>query len=393
MDIFTKPNWRGGVKDSYEYLTTIFQTDDGHEQRSAERINARRSVEFEALVNGDRLRALRGALDARSDFILNIPEPVAILARVAVYAPLGATSVQFNAPIAASMIGRRVTIQSGATAFFAQIANVTGSTVTFTAPIEREAQIGAVLRDTIICRMGKSVKVKYVTDDAAVVPMVLYQNPGEKNAVPAAAAYQSFKGREVLIEKPNWASEPEVEIVGEYEVADFDRGIIKTYSPIDFVSRITQFTYSGRSADKINRLAAFFHRQMGRLNEFYCPSWTSDLRITAPIVSGVNKITVAGREVSDFYSTSTVDRAVAILLPGGVWKFLTIASITTNGITSEITTADNINFAVALGGEIGIYWLNVCRFATDTMTVQWITDEVAQTVFQITTLEALPAEV
>ena len=64
----------------------------------------------------------------------------------------------------------------------------------------------------------------------------------------------------------------------------------------------------------------------------------------------------------------------------------------TNGSVSTLTFVEPITFDVEVGREIGLYWLNVCRFATDTMTVEWITDEVAQTVFQITTLEALPAE-
>lgn len=394
MDVKVKPNWSGGVKDTFEYLTTIFRSDDGHEQRSAERINARRSVEFEALLKGDRLRDLRGALDARSDRLLNLPEPVSILSTVDGYAPPGAASIIVSGTIPAEFAGRRVFIHNWnwSRGFFAEIASVVGPTVTFAAPIEDEVQSGDTIRACVVGRMPATMRVLYTTDDLAVVPVTFNQNPGERNSLAPFPLYPVFKGREVLVEKPNWSNAPEVEIVGEYETTDFGRGVIRTYSPIDLITRITQLTFTGRKQAKIGSLLAFFHRQMGRLNEFWCPSWTSDLRLVGSIVTGTNRITVAGRVVADYYATSTVDRAIAIRLPNDEWRFIGIASIHADGANSVVTSDVQLNFSVEIGAEIGLYWLNVCRFASDTMTVQWVTDGIGQTVLQIATLEALPAE-
>lgn len=83
---------------------------------------------------------------------------------------------------------------------------------------------------------------------------------------------------------------------------------------------------------------------------------------------------------------------MAIRRSNNAWLYRYITGISTDGTNSTITFDSSFTFDVDLEAVVGLYWLNVCRFATDTMTVQWITDEVAQTVFQITTLEALPAE-
>ena len=392
MDIFLKPNWGNGVRESFEFLTTIFTSDSGKEQRSAERTFARRSLSFEAVVHADALRDLRADLHERSDFLSYIPEPVHRLSTVAVYAPLGATSVQFADTVDTAHIGQRVCVMAKNRNFFATISSIAGSTVTFTAPIEAEAVVGDDLRLCTVGRMPTSVTVKYVTDDIALFDAAFNQNPGTANIDYGTSAFSTFKGREVFNEKPNWANPPSVEIVSEYDVTDFKRGVIRTYSPIDFISRVTQFTFLGRSTAKMHRLIDLFQRQLGRCGEFWCPSWTSDLRLVQGITNGSSSIVVAGRKVADYYAGSMVEKAVAIRRSNNAWLYRYITGITTDGTNSTITFDSAFTFDVDLEDIVGLYWLNVCRFATDTMTVQWITDEVAQTVFQITTLEALPAE-
>ena len=392
MDIFLKPDWANGVQESLEFLTTIFTTDSGKEQRSAERTYARRSLSFEALLHADALRDLRADLHERSDFLSYIPEPVHRLSTVAVYAPLGSTSIQFADVVSSDHLGKRVCIMGGKRNFFATIAGITGSTVTFSAPIEREAVVGDDLRLCVEGRMPASVSINYTTDNLARFNASFNQNPGTPNITHGASVFSIFRGREVFSEKPDWSNPPSVEIVSEYGITDFKRGVIRTYSPIDFISRVTQFTFLGSSTAKMNRLIDFFQRQLGRCGEFWCPSWTSDLRLVQPITNGSNYIVVAGRKVADYYAGSTVEKAVAIRRSNNAWLYRYITGITTDGTNSTITFDAAFTFDVDLEAVVGLYWLNVCRFATDTMTVQWITDEVAQTVFQITTLEALPAE-
>jgi hypothetical protein len=102
---------------------------------------------------------------------------------------------------------------------------------------------------------------------------------------------------------------------------------------------------------------------------------------------------VRGSGVGNSYLQSTVEKAVAIKLFDGSWLYKEVTDLEPDDQTTIITFDDAFTLDVALGDVVGLYWLNVCRFATDAMTVQWITNEVAQTVLQIKTLEALPAEV
>jgi hypothetical protein len=194
-------------------------------------------------------------------------------------------------------------------------------------------------------------------------------------------------------EQPNWAAAPNVEFATDYETTDFRRGVVRSFNPVGFFSKITQFTFLGRDTVKMHRLVDFFHRHLGRCEEFWCPSWTSDLTLIGSIINGESAIIVDGSNIASTYEDSTVEKAVAIKLADGSWLYRYITAMSVIGETTELTFDEPFTFDVAHGSVVGLYWLNVCRFAADTMTVQWITDEIAQTVLQIKTLESLPAEV
>lgn len=394
MDVFVKPNWASGVRETFEFLTTVFTTQSGREQRSAERKHARRSVTFQALLHNDDLDAFRGYLHQRRHYLGNIPEPVLpVVGVVQTFAPIGATSVQLTNTAQGEPSGKRISVTAFGRRVFASVATHASGLLTLSEPLEAAVWPGDEVRCCIPGRMPSNVSLNYQTDSIATVDITFNQEPGTPNRNNGTALFPLFLGREVFNEQPNWAAAPSVEIISDYEQTDFRRGIIKTFSPIDFISKTTQFTFLGRSSSKMNRLIDFFNRHLGRCEEFWCPSWTTDLSLIEGLVAGSNEISVKGIKTAECYNRSTVETALAFKLRDGSWLYQSVSGIAAEDGNSTITLTENITIDVALEDVIGLYWLNVCRFATDAMTVQWITDEIAQTVLQIRTLEALPAEV
>ena len=390
MDIFLRPNWMNGCQETLEYLTTIFTTDSGKEQRSSERISPRRVLKFSSLLSGDNLRDVRYDLDVRSDDLIAVPEPVVSIGKVASYAPAGSHSVQFDKQMLQNLTGKRVCIAGYKKHIFATVESVAGNQLNFAGPISSDSNTGDDLRVCVSARLHQRAGISYISDDVADFQVELSQNPGEATPSYGTGKYPMFMGREVLIEKPNWANPPSVEVVSEYDTTDFNRGIISTYRPINFTTKISQLTFLGQSRSRIQKLIDMFNRMRGRSGEFWCPSWTSDFRLVSVSPTG---IIVAGPKVALNYSTSTVNRALAIRMMDDSWHYKYISRITTGGTNSTITFVEPFNIAVDSSQISGIYWLNVCRFASDGMVIQWITDEIAQTVLQVMTLEALPAEV
>lgn len=393
MDVFAKPNWASGVRETYEFLTTIFTTQSGKEQRSAERKHARRVVSFQTIMHDQDLARFRGYLHERRHFLGYLPEPVDRLGLVQTAVPLGATSVQLSTIPNVDPEGKRIVITGFGRRTFATVSAHASGLLTLEEPLENAVVIGDEVRLCIHGRMPSSVTLTYQTDSIATSEVTFNQEPGTPNRDYGTSPFDSFLGREVFNEQPNWAAQPSVEIISDFETTDYRRGVIKTFSPISFFSKITQFTFLGRDTSKMNRLVDFFNRQLGRCEEFWCPSWTSDFKLLSDLLPGSSTITVDGSQIADRYVDSTVETALAFQLRNGTWLYRKISDIEVDDQTSIITFTSSFTFTVVLEDVVGLYWLNVCRFASDAMTVQWITDEVAQAVLQIKTLEALPAEV
>lgn len=393
MDLFVKPNWSGGVKEDFEFLTTVFTTRSGKEQRSAERKHARRSLSFQALLHGDRLDQFRDYLHGRRHYKAFFPEPVEDVGIVSSYAPVGATTLHLTMAPDLPLEDYRICIASSKGVTFTTVGGVSGSTLSLDEPLQVAVMAGDEVRRCLSGRMPTNVALSYQTDTIATLSATINQEPGSSNRDYGTDPFEIFRGREVFNEQPNWANSPTVEFTSDYESTDFRRGVIKTFSPSDFFAKITQFTFLGRSTRKMYRLIDFFHRQLGRCEEFWCPSWTSDLKLASAVANGDDSITVTGSNVSASYSTSSVEKAIAIELSDGTWLYKYVTEMEASGENTVITFDEPFALGVEQRDVRGLYWLNVCRFAADTMSVQWITNEIAQTVLQIKALEALPAEV
>lgn len=392
MDLYLRPNWKDGVRETFEFRTTVFTTDSGREQRSAERINPRRTVEFQSTLQGDTLRHVKASISSRQNYLCQMPEPIAVASTLRAFAPVGSTRLNLSEAIDPAHIGRRVCVHDGTSFIFAEIENadVDERTIRTVAPTQAAMSAGATVRLCIPGRMPASASLRYVTDDLATVPVTFHQvagMAGQGDSGPVVVT--SFNDREVLMLKPDWSSPPNVEIITPYEETDFGRGVTLAYAPITFPSRISEFNYTGQRMGEIAYLTGFFARHLGRLHEFWCPSWVSDMRLAQPITSGTSQVVIAGRRTGDLYSHRRVDRAFAIRLLDGSMRYFTVDNIETDGTNTILTTTHPLNFNTSVDGHIGLYWLNVCRFATDAMTVRWLTDQVGQTVLNITTLEAL----
>lgn len=431
------PNWSAGVRETYEYKTTVFTSESGKEQRTALRMTPRRKVEFTALLRDKALRRFQGVLHNRGAQILTIPDPAregAILVRPAA---AGDTVLYLNQAPHWLAVGVDVGISTldatgqydasggsvasiGAFSFdFGADYDIGGTdygaTLTLTQPLAEDWPAGAEVRPIISGRLPASVTLSHETAALANVGVSFdVRVPSEVSFLYAEGGLK-FRNREVLLAEPNWLSPPSVTYSTPFSTSDYGRGVTATFLPVDFYTRTTQFLFSGRADETdIMQVLGAFVRAKGRRGEFAMPSWTADMLPAGPIVMGSNLI-VQGRQIADDYLTSDVNRAVAILTAQGNWilRWITSAEVVTwntggsfgpgygEGFEGSIDGSDlftRLRVSPAFTANVYqsdilmICWLNVCRFASDALTVEWLTDGVATITVNIQTLEALTAE-
>lgn len=431
------PNWSAGVRETYEYKTTVFTSESGKEQRTALRMTPRRKVEFTALLRDKALRRFQGVLHNRGAQILTIPDPAregAILVRPAA---AGDTVLYLNQAPYWLAVGVDIGISTldatgqydtsggsvasvGAFSFdFSDDYDIGGTdygaTLTLTQPLAEDWPAGAEVRPIISGRLPTSVTLSHETAALANVGVSFdVRVPSEVSFLYAEEGLK-FRNREVLLAEPNWLSPPSVTYSTPFSTSDYGRGITATFLPVDFYTRTTQFLFSGQSDETdIMQVLGAFVRAKGRRGEFAMPSWTADMLPAGPIVMGSNLI-VQGRQIADDYLTSDVNRAVAVLTAQGNWilRWITSAEVVTWNTSGSFGPGFGEGFEGSPDGSdlftrlqvspaftanvyqsdiLMICWLNVCRFASDTLTVEWLTDGVATITVNIQTLEALTAE-
>src|SRR5690606_22336415 len=116
----------------------------------------------------------------------------------------------------------------------------------------------------------------------------------------------------------------------------------------------------------------------------------ADLAPKTPMSLGGTTLVVAGSEVYDAFANDTVHRTIEVVTTSGAVSLRQVSSVTLVSGDSVITVSVPWGFDIPLNEVRRISWMTAARFGSDTLTVEWVTDEVAQAALSIRSLEAAP---
>lgn len=453
MNYHLVPNWSGGVRETYEFKTTIFTTRSGREQRSAERLKPRRSVSFSGWVKGAGMRALQGLLHDRGASEITIPDPARFAAVLDLPAAVGDTRLIINhlplwfqgetliaitygdvtefvvANVSSALggfsdgysdgfdvyggpsyhngefgssFGSSFNIASGGGGYFDQTGaysaaefdlsydTLTRATLDLSSPLVNAWPAGSVVRPAITGHLQEQLSATYPVNNVLQYQAELSLTPPSEPPFLTEAAIETYGSYPVLDVSPNWQTAPQVQFASPFENVDYGRGVTRTFAPVDFFTRISQFNYTGRSREDIGKILRMFWDMRGRQGEFWSPTWTEDIVAEQDMIATSSTLLV--EYDAQRYRTSRVNRAIMIQLTDGrrIYRRITnIEAVPGAAVRSRLTFDRPLGISMARAGIAMICWLNRSRFATDAITVDWRTDDAAQMVAQIMTLEVL----
>lgn len=415
-DLTLTPDWNNGIKESYDFLTEIFTSRSGKEQRRALRQRPRMSISFTALLTLEHLKRFqRDKLTAAGDLVrcgrwsYNQYEGVQTAASVIV--------IENGANISAGeyCIYRGLEIEyftvasatdgdawsSGYSVGFGPIFRI----LTLSAPLVGDWTAGGTIVPVVEGRIGTQSPFTAITDSVATADVLFDLEP---IAAPySAETFPAIDGVEVLPLRPDWTIAPQHTIEYPYETVDYGIGVIETFAPVDYVNRIFTHTFTFQGREYADKLVGLFGRCKGRRGEFYYPTWMHDLTARTAIVSGSTSIYVDGTDIFD----DTVHRAVMVILKDGTQYVAQISTIAnpsdsdfgpgefsdefgstfdTGDIissTRRLVLVDPFPATVMLSQIDRISWMPLCRFASDQLVVSRITDTVSQITANIISLE------
>lgn len=383
------PNWSSRYVETYEHLTEIITSDSGKEQRRAWRAAARRSVSYEAMVQRDRMQAMRRVLHDRPTGIA-FPDEVR---RLRLSAAASGQTISLPDVPAWLTPGRYAVFEAPVSRVrvVRTVGNVSGNVVTFGDVQDHVA--GTRVMPAFVGTLGGAQRGKIITDGAMSLSVKLDVEPGSE-IEDAGFPMTTFRGREVLLHRPDWGQGLELQSDDPTVWTDFLTTARTPYRPVTFSGELLRTRHLLRNADEHNRVVGLFLRSRGRQGEFYAPSWANDITLTAPVAVGATVFRVAGHEFHDAWAADLTRRSFMVRLRSGGLRFFRIASMakqTAGGVPSTaITVTAPTTDTISPDTVRAISWMPRCRFASDSLSVSWITDQAAEVQVNLHTLEDLP---
>lgn len=232
-------------------------------------------------------------------------------------------------------------------------------------------------------RLQDSVTVDHATSGVSSADITLAVEPGtDTYGEPDVDYGNSYQGRLVFPFSINWKSGVPDALSFPRRTIDFDSGRIAVDRPVAFNTRATTVSLLRAGLDEVSRLLDFFGLMRGRQGEFYAVSVLDDFRVVAETVS--TTVQVAGL-VADMFDS--VNCGIVIELKNGLRFYRLVTTAAESGGTTLLSVDQPFNDSVSPATVRRCAWMRVARFASDDLTIEWITSTVAQSQVQVQTLE------
>lgn len=386
-----RPNWKSSYSVTYAFLTNILTSRSGREQRRALRQTPRKSVQFGCTAAAARFRALVRTLSTKQGDLLVFPE---VTQNVTTSALSAISAVNFLIGEVPAWLSEdeQVVLAYGDRAELRTVASTGSLAVTFVEANSVAWPAGTRVCRALFGRLNDSIRLRQVTAGVLDGRISFDVEPGSETAFYPPEASVTWNGREVFLEPSNWANAHDLTFTRDVQQVDYNRGVVTTYLPVAFGTQARAADFLGRSPENVARIVNFFLRMGGRQGEFYAPTDEPDMVLAQNAASGVTIVRMLGTDLAAAYADDAVHQAICVLMTDGRRFYRTVETLVMEGGNSKLTLGSALPYAITPATVANICWLPVMRLGSDELTIEWLSDQVAQARLIFQTLEALPAE-
>lgn len=375
------PNWREPVTETLEWRTDVHRSYDGSEQRVALRSKPRRGFEYRTTLWNQDAARLRNTLHGRQNRTLAMPVWMD-RTDITGAASAGDTALTVGDITALSFAeGQPAVLMRSTTEYEAVLVeDITGGTITLRGSLVNSWGSGTPLYPLTVAHLPSSVPVEHLTGSVLQGSIAVQTSPiGTEVFMPVAAAPSTYNGYEVLLTQPNWIRPVSSEHTYAFEEIDNGTGAIQYITTEDFPRETRRYSWTLRSRAEIKDFRAFLARRKGQAKPFYAPTWCEDFTVaTAAASSGQLFIDVTNNE---FYRAvgvdPTRDRLLVRMWSGQTFYRRITGVADLGGGVIRLSIDSTLGLLFQPGDFLGIHIMQLCRFATDKISLQWLTDSVA----------------
>ena len=390
------PNWSEPYRISYSFKTSILTTHSGREQRRALRQRPRKSLSHAVTIkNTDQLRRYKALMATWQSRTWVMPERTRFVETMTGMASNSQT-MSFPSVPGWVAVGGTVVLAHGDKSEMRTVESRTSTSVTFDSQTDTPWPAGTRMFSGVTGRMATQMDAPRSTNSVANVSVKFEANPGVDPEIPYPEPDTFIGDRPVFLEAWNWANEVSVGNEHPINLVDFGVGRSQAYSPIAFGTTTKQTTFLARNPDQADALLGFFNYLRGQWGEFYAPTREPDMDVRLDVSAGVASLRVVGTDIYTNYANGTVNRGIAVFLRDGTIMPRQVVDLglveDALGADTAITVGEPWDKEIIVDEVLMVCWMPVWRLASDGLTVEWVTDQVAQVQLASRTLEDIEGD-
>lgn len=374
-----RPNWKASpYRETYTWATTVNRTWSGQEQCMSITKAPRRSVAYSALVL-DRLQKqiLDSMLFGWQGRLYSLP--------------LWNEATQVGAPVSAGsdviqVDTTRMTIRDGATVVLflragvheaLEVESYTASTITVTSAIAANWPLGTRVLPAVPAIPAPTISSSRPVPERAAFPISFTVDPASRmNRVRSSTAGALYRGEEAYYVETDWAVDLDVPFEANRRDTDGGLGVIAIIPKGDFPTTGRSFRWVCKNRAVADTLFDFFCRRKGRAVPTWMPSGLADFELVAPIDVADSTIVVRNNEYNSFIAEQEIRRDIVLLMRDGRRLARRIIDSAPTGDTLVLTLDSVFGEAISLSQVKRISYLGLYRQSSDSVTFNWITDQV-----------------
>jgi hypothetical protein len=391
--LFSAPiDWDYGVKEKIEYLTDVLPAYSDAEQRRALRQQPRRGLSFRAKG----LTAREAAAVETQIFgwqqqpfgVLWWPDVSPLLADAAA----GATAIQVNTTDFQFAANGIAALWKDEFTFEAvQVTAVGPTSLTLASPTQNAWKAGptTLVMPVFLCRLPDDIDVTRLFSGADQIDLDFAGEAGQNAPAPAISLTQ-YKGFDVLELPAQWPDDLK---------RKYSRSLIHIdpqVGPITVIDKggtpITSqpFPWLMLNHSQVTSLRAFFLARFGKLKPFWIPTWDQDLVLAQDVALSDTGMKIQSEFYSRFMFPANARHYVALIpMDGSANMYRKIATSTDNGDGTETLVFDAISTKAFPAKTTMVSFLIFARLDADSVEIDWLNNDLAQTVIE---MRELPRE-
>ena len=370
-----RPNLAQPIVERLEWLTDVFESRNGTEERIALRSFPRRSLEYNILTQGNAAARLDGVLWGHQAKRVVLPiwtDRVDTTVNI----PAGSSFVEIETGDAEFTEGGIAVLwQNAETVEAVEIFSVEVNGLVLVGLTTKTFPAGSRVYPALYARMPEEISVNRVTNNAAQ-SSVRFEI--ENRAIPPQSDATIYRAQEVNLRRPNWVQgirEPHRRRV---ERLDYVLGAIfvDDLSGVPVVRQTHSYMLKTRSDTLAFR--KWLYARAGRLNSFWQPQASIAMHLSSGVTSGATTFSVKKLNAVSNYEMNIGRRDLAIRhRPSGTVFFARVLSKVAGAGETDVFTIDTAFPFSGSSDDIVSNWLMVSRFEADAIDIAWQNNSVA----------------